>query len=290
MELLLAVARSLQQRRQPLRSPQALAILNHAHADGRRSRRSGQVPASQIARRHCLVTAGTRQPRVGASRTAVLPRSPSARRAAANPIARRDPPPAEIPCTFRVTLLPNEAPATPGPLRSVTSTRTTPSPALTATVTVSPCFARAAVPHAVAEQLTSTRTATSRTGARGRAPRHERTGDPRPLGRPATVMLSRTAAVSAPAFPAARVPEITGPRRAHRDARPTHRRTSSRNKPPTRPVRGRPWNSRRCHRPSCGTAPSAIRPWTPRHNGPQRDKVTHDGTEKNGPHSREFRS
>ena len=29
--------------------------------------------------------------------------------------------------------------------------------------------------------------------------------------------------------------------------------------------------------------PSAMRPWTPRHSGLQRHKVTHGGTEKNGP-------
>jgi hypothetical protein len=34
--------------------------------------------------------------------------------------------------------------------------------------------------------------------------------------------------------------------------------------------------------------PSAIYPWTPRHSGRQRYKVTHHGTEKNGPHSREY--
>jgi hypothetical protein len=34
--------------------------------------------------------------------------------------------------------------------------------------------------------------------------------------------------------------------------------------------------------------PSAICPWTPRHSAPQRYKVTHHGTQKNGPHSREF--
>ena len=34
--------------------------------------------------------------------------------------------------------------------------------------------------------------------------------------------------------------------RTHGDARPTRRRTSSRNTTPARPVRGRPWKSRRC--------------------------------------------
>ena len=54
----------------------------------------------------------------------------------------------------------------------------------------------------------------------------------------------------------------------------------------------RPWPSVkqptvRTDRPGA-RIPSAIRPWTPRHSAPQRDKVTHHGTEKNGPHSREF--
>jgi hypothetical protein len=31
-----------------------------------------------------------------------------------------------------------------------------------------------------------------------------------------------------------------------------------------------------------------MRPWTAQYDGLQRDKVTHAGTEENGPHSREF--
>ena len=63
----------------------------------------------------------------------------------------------------------------------------------------------------------------------------------------AAVKLSRTAALatSAPAFPSRPPRETTGPPGGHRDARPTRRRTSSR-KTPARPVRGRPWKSRRC--------------------------------------------
>src|ERR1035437_5308852 len=34
--------------------------------------------------------------------------------------------------------------------------------------------------------------------------------------------------------------------------------------------------------------PSAMRPWTPQYDGLQRDKVTHAGTEQNGPLAREF--
>ena len=36
--------------------------------------------------------------------------------------------------------------------------------------------------------------------------------------------------------------------------------------------------------------PSAMRPWTPRHNGLRRDKVTHNETEKNGPPATRIRS
>jgi hypothetical protein len=36
--------------------------------------------------------------------------------------------------------------------------------------------------------------------------------------------------------------------------------------------------------------PSAIRPWTPQYDGLQRDKVTHAGTDKNGPLARRIRS
>lgn len=60
---------------------------------------------------------------------------------------------------------------------------------------------------------------------------------------------------------------------------------------PARPVRGRPWKADGAPRPSRRhQRPSAIRPWTPRHAGPQRSKMTHGGTEKNGPHSTRYRS
>ena len=71
-----------------------------------------------------------------------------------------------------------------------------------------------------------------------------------------------------------------------------------------RPVRGRPWNRRRCtptattvhtdrrncaHRPSLQHGrPSAMRPWTAQYADLHRYKVTHAGTEKNGPPAREF--
>jgi hypothetical protein len=39
-----------------------------------------------------------------------------------------------------------------------------------------------------------------------------------------------------------------------------------------------------------GRTPSAMRPWTPQHDGLQRDKVTHHGTEKKRPASTRIRS
>jgi hypothetical protein len=123
-----------------------------------------------------------------------------------------------------------------------------------------PRSARAAVPDTVAEHLAHQQCGVIPARVpRAEHPAHERAGDPRPLRPPA-----RTAAlaISAPALP--RPPrETSGPLGGHRDARPTRRRTSSAIAAPARPVRG-------CH------------------SGSQRDKVTHDGTEKNGPPAREF--
>jgi hypothetical protein len=49
---------------------------------------------------------------------------------------------------------------------------------------------------------------------------------------------------------------------------------------PVRPVRGRPWKATVHTDRDEAQTPSAMRPWTPRHDGPQRNKVTHHGTEK----------
>ena len=73
-----------------------------------------------------------------------------------------------------------------------------------------------------------------------------------------------------------------------------------------RPVRGRPWNRRRCaptattvhtdrrncaYRPSLQHGrPSAMRPWTAQYDDLQRSKVTHAGTEKKRPASARIRS
>ena len=94
-----------------------------------------------------------------------------------------------------------------------------------------PLRARAAVPDAVAEQLTSS-AASSPHGCPGPSTPAVNTRATRARSaRPAIVTLSRTALViNASAFPVPpRVPgNHPGRRRAHRDARPTRRRASSR--------------------------------------------------------------
>jgi hypothetical protein len=121
---------------------------------------------------------------------------------------------------------------------------------------------------------------------------YERVGDPHPLCPPARQpsrfpelppQSSHTTPSRAPALPES--PQVRG--RTHRDARSTPPCTSSLTRPPARPVRGRPWPSVekptvRTDRPGART-PSAIRPWTPRHSAPQRDKVIRHGTEKKRP-------
>ena len=57
--------------------------------------------------------------------------------------------------------------------------------------------------------------------------------------------------------------------RGHVHARSTKPGTSSPRSPPARPVRGRPWEADGFTHRSGGTSPSAMRPWTPQHNGPQ---------------------
>src|ERR1017187_8913308 len=77
----------------------------------------------------------------------------------------------------------------------------------------------------------------------------------------------------------------------HGDARPTRRRMSSRkprHRGPSVAVRE---TADGAHRPSWRhPRPSAMRPWTPQHNGLQRYRVTHTGTEKKRPASARIRS
>ena len=83
----------------------------------------------------------------------------------------------------------------------------------------------------------------------------------------------------------------------HGYARSAQPRTSSHPRPPladlvrgpsvpAASVRGRPWKADGYTDRPMARTPSAIRPWMPQHGGLQRPKVTHGGTEKNGPHSR----
>jgi hypothetical protein len=132
-----------------------------------------------------------------------------------------------------------------------------------------------------------------------RAPRAEyltgeRAGGPRPLCPPASVTLSRTAtlAITAPALP--RPPRPGKPAGQRTDAGKRTLSSAANVKPtqtasadlvrglsvPASPVRGRLCKAdgpRTTPRPRF---PSALRPWTAQYDGPQRDKVTHDGTEK----------
>jgi hypothetical protein len=117
-----------------------------------------------------------------------------------------------------------------------------------------PLRARAAVPDAVAEQLTSS-AASSPHGCPGPSTPAVNTRATRARSaRPAIVTLSRTALfINASAFPGPpRVPgNHPGRRRAHRDARPTRRRASSREtrrqRGPSVAVRGKADGA---HRPS----------------------------------------
>jgi hypothetical protein len=108
---------------------------------------------------------------------------------------------------------------------------------------------RAAVPDTVDEKLHSS-AATSPHGCPGPStPSTNARATRARSARPASVMVSRTAPASAqPPFPARTDPGKFPGRRAgaHGDARSTRRRASSRDTPPARPVRGRPWKRRRC--------------------------------------------
>lgn len=94
-----------------------------------------------------------------------------------------------------------------------------------------PLRARAAVPDAVAEQLTSSAASSPRGCPGPSTPAVNARATRARSARPATVTLSRIAlAISAPAFPGPPASRETtrGRRRAHRDERPTQRYASSR--------------------------------------------------------------
>ena len=224
------------------------------------------------------------------SRAAARTRSPSARRRrrpTARP-ARRQPSPSPRPSSAS----PPQARScgTPGPPRSVTSTRTTPPAAWTVTVTVSPAapepLCRTLFPNS---SLTSS-AASSPHGCPGPGtPAVNARATRARSARPATVTLSRKTALatSAPAFP--------GPPRGpgnHPGPQPATRGCTPGSAAPVKPGKhaasaARPWPS--VKQPTVRTdrdrarIPSAMRPWTPRHVGPQRHKATHGGTRRKRP-------
>ena len=180
---------------------------------------------------------------------------------------------------------------TPGPLRSVTSTRITSSAILTATVTVSP-----GAPEPLCRKLLekSSPTSSAATSPHGwpepSSPSTNARASRARSARPASVTVSRTArpAISAPAFPAAHAPGNHAGRRA--DTTGCTLDSAANVKPGTPPERAPEPRQAATHTAPWPRFPSAMRPWTPQHHGLQRDKVTHDGTEKKRPASTRIRS
>ena len=187
------------------------------------------------------------------NRAVARTRPPSARRSAASPAWRPVPPGG--PSRHQPHSRPSSASppegrscGTPEPPRSVTSTRTVPPAART--VTVWPAapepLCRMLFPNS---SLTSS-AASSRHGCPGPStPAVNARATRARSARPATVTLSRTTALAirAPVFPA-RVPgNHPEPPAGHTGM---HARLGGprqvRKRPPARPVRGRPWKSRRC--------------------------------------------
>jgi hypothetical protein len=169
-----------------------------------------------------------------------------------------------------------------------------------------PGSTRPAVPDTVAEDLADQQDSrVSARGARSRAPQRQMRGRPAPV--PPARQASRSPGQPAqpsphPPFPGRPAPgNRPGSGRTQGNARSAPPRTSSR----TPGLRGpRPW-TRPCLRPPSvavrakptvpRTAPrlrfsSAMRPWTPQYDGPQRYKATHAGTEKKRPASTRHRS
>ena len=160
--------------------------------------------------------------------------SPSPRRPSASPSAGRNS-------------------GTPGPLRSATSTRTMPPPALTATVTVSPGSPDRLYRTLLPKSSLTSRAATSPHGCPGRVPRRRTSGRPAPA--PPARQASRSP--EPPARPSAHPPFPVRPAQGnHRAAgghTGMHARLSGARQAGTHrqhgasvAVRGRPWKSRRC--------------------------------------------
>jgi hypothetical protein len=179
----------------------------------------------------------------------------------------------------------------PGPARSVTSTRTMPSPALTATATVSPAAPEPECRTLLLKISLTSKTATSPLGCPGpsTSPTNQRAA--RALSaRPASVTVSRTAspAISAPP---SRPPSSPGIHAGRGADTPGWTPDSAGNVKPG-PPRERAPEPRQAatHTAPWPRFPSAMRPWTPQHNGLQRYKVTHARTEQKRPASARIRS
>jgi hypothetical protein len=161
-------------------------------------------------------------------------------------LAMHEPQRAEAPAAFRIPASRTQL-RHPGPLRSVTSTRTTPFLILTATVTVSPGSTRAAVPDRITEGLAGQHTATSPHGCPGPSTSETNARAARARSaRPASVTASRTAAlaITAPPFPARTGREVSGPPGGR--TRGCTLDSAARVKPSTGHLRGsRPWLVRR---------------------------------------------
>jgi hypothetical protein len=143
------------------------------------------------------------------------------------------------------------------------------------------------VPDAVAEQLTSS-AASSPHGCPGPSTPAVNTRATRARSaRPAIVTLSRTALViNASAFPVP--PRVPGNHQGAGGHTGMHARLgAARQAGKHAASAARPWPS--VKQPTVRTdrdgarIPSAMRPWTPRHSGPQRYKMTHHGSEKKRP-------
>jgi len=213
-------------------------------------------------------------------------RSPSAPHAAAIPTAPRGPQRAEAPGR-----LPHPGQHGTAPTPQGRCDRSPPHgqdrrPPLTATV---PPSARPAMPDTVTGQLAHQQGGVIPAQVPGTDhPDCERAGDPRPLapsGHRHALPDLRPSHHCTPTSPASRPSTSPGPAgHVYGDARSTQLLTSSRNTLSARPVRGCSWKADGAHRPLRWPGrPSAICPWTPRHAGLQRYKVTHGGTEKKRP-------
>jgi hypothetical protein len=231
--------------------------------------------------------------------------SPTARRAVAPPPCREARDELKPPAAFRVTVgrtqLRRLPPGAVGDLDPDDAV-----PGLTATVTVSPAapepecrtlLLKISLTSKIAESLHGcpdpSTSPTNKRAARARS------------ARPASVTLSRTAAlaITAPALPRPPRPreigraaggrrEMHAQLRRERQAGATGLRGPSSvarpwSWPPSVAVRARPTVS---HTAPWPRFPSVMRPWTPQHSGLRRYKLTHDGTNENSPPAARQRS